>query len=136
MYIYIEMMICCKILVTDGPQQLLILKKKVLSWSLVSMTDILTGLEDLQIDRLTRHLQGMITNLITQVSRIKFLSKSINYGFCYLTQLNEVHMSHFAYACKTEGQNGISRLISALCVNCVISILEYSRLNHLDKYLV
>ena len=24
------------------------------------------------------------------------------------------HMSHFAYACKTEGKNGISRLISEL----------------------
>ena len=33
-------------------------------------------------------------------------------------------------------QNGISRLISALCVNCLISILEYSRLNHLDVHLV
>ena len=45
-------------------------------------------------------------------------------------------MSHFAYACKTEGKNGISRLISALCVNCLISIPEYSRLNHLDVHLV
>ena len=33
-----------------------------------------------------------------------------------------ISMSHFAYACKTEGQNGISRLISTLCVNCLISI--------------
>ena len=33
-------------------------------------------------------------------------------------------------------QNGISCLISALCVNCLISILEYSRLNHLDVHLV
>ena len=31
-------------------------------------------------------------------------------------------MSHFSYTCKTEGENGISRLISALCVNCLISI--------------
>ena len=46
------------------------------------------------------------------------------------------YMSHFAYACKTEGENGISRLISALCVNCLSSIPEYSRLNHLDVYLV
>ena len=45
-------------------------------------------------------------------------------------------MSYFAYACKAEGKNGISRLISALCVNCLISIPEYSRLNHLDVYLV
>ena len=37
-------------------------------------------------------------------------------------------MSYFAYACKTEGKNGISRLISALCVNCLISIPEYSRI--------
>ena len=33
-------------------------------------------------------------------------------------------------------QNGISRLISALCVNCLISIPEYFRLNHLDVHLV
>ena len=38
------------------------------------------------------------------------------------------HMSYFAYACKTEGKNGISRLISALCVNCLNSIPEYSRI--------
>ena len=51
------MMIICKILVTDGPQQLLILKKKVLSWSLVSVIktrDFLTGLVDQQIEGLTR----------------------------------------------------------------------------------
>ena len=46
------------------------------------------------------------------------------------------HMSHLAYGCKTEGKNGISRLISGLCVNCLISIPEYSRLNHLDVHLV
>ena len=46
------------------------------------------------------------------------------------------YMSHFAYACKTEGKNGISRLISALCINCLISIQEYSRLNLLDVHLV
>ena len=40
----------------------------------------------------------------------------------------DINMSHFAYACKTEGKNGISRLISALCVNCLISIPEYSRI--------
>ena len=28
--------------------------------------------------------------------------------------LTNVHMSYFAYACKTEGKNGISRLISEL----------------------
>ena len=37
-------------------------------------------------------------------------------------------MSHFSYACKTEGENGISRLISALCINCMSAILEYSRI--------
>ena len=37
-------------------------------------------------------------------------------------------MSHFSYACKTEGKNGISRLISTLCVNCLSSIPEYSRI--------
>ena len=38
------------------------------------------------------------------------------------------YMSYFAYTCKTEGKNGISRLISALCVNCLNSIPEYSRI--------
>ena len=37
-------------------------------------------------------------------------------------------MSHFSYACKTEGENGISRLISALCINCLSTIREYSRI--------
>ena len=41
---------------------------------------------------------------------------------------DRINMSYFAYACKTEGKNGISRLISALCVNCLISIPEYSRI--------
>ena len=35
-------------------------------------------------------------------------------------------MSHFSYACKTEGENGISRLVYALCVNCLSTIPEYS----------
>ena len=38
------------------------------------------------------------------------------------------YMSHFSYACKTEGENGISHLISALCVNCLSAIPEYSRI--------
>ena len=45
-------------------------------------------------------------------------------------------MSHFAYECKTEGENGISSLICTLCVNCLSTIPEYSRLNHLDVHLV
>ena len=40
----------------------------------------------------------------------------------------ETYMSHFSYACKTEGENGISHLISALCVNCLSAIPEYSRI--------
>ena len=38
-----------------------------------------------------------------------------------------IYMSHFSYACKTEGENGISCLISAVCVNCLSAIPEYSR---------
>ena len=49
--------------------------------------------------------------------------------------VQHLHMSHFSYACKTEGKNGISRLISGLCVNCLSTIPEYSRLNHLDVHL-
>ena len=37
-------------------------------------------------------------------------------------------MSHFSYSCKTEGENGISRLISALCVNCKFTSERYSRI--------
>ena len=58
------------------------------------------------------------------------------YGHRVPVTIGTLHMSHFAYTCKTEGQNGISRLISGLCVNCLISIPEYSRLNHLDVHLV
>ena len=54
---------------------------------------------------------------------------------CFIL-IRTIYMSHFASACKTEGQNGICRLISALCINCLSSISEYSRLNHLDVYLV
>ena len=38
----------------------------------------------------------------------------------------EVYMSHFSYSCKTEWENGISRLISALCVNCKFTSEHYS----------
>ena len=38
------------------------------------------------------------------------------------------YMSYFTYVCKTEGKNGISCLISALCINYLISIPEYSRI--------
>ena len=37
-------------------------------------------------------------------------------------------MSHFSYSCKTEGENGISYLISALCIKCLSAIPEYSRI--------
>ena len=47
--------------------------------------------------------------------------------FC-MSKQSETYISHFAYACKTEGKNGISCLISALCINCLISIPEYSRI--------
>ena len=47
--------------------------------------------------------------------------------FAYLF-IESIDMSYFAYACKTEGKNGISCLISALCVNCLNSIPEYSRI--------
>ena len=55
----------------------------------------------------------------------------------YLSRLHEGHLSasKVQEKCKTtyvslhlRVQNGISRLISALCVNCLISIPEYSRI--------
>ena len=63
----------------------------------------------------------------------KYLIAYLDTNYC--SQWNK-DMSYFAYACKTEGKNGISRLISGLCLNCLSSIPEYSRLNHLDVYLV
>ena len=39
----------------------------------------------------------------------------------------EIYMSHFSYMCKTKGENEISHLISALCVNRLSVIPEYSR---------
>ena len=62
--------------------------------------------------------------------------------FCML-KWSQTYMSHFSYSCKTEGENGISHLISALCVNCKFTSEHYSGifqnywlLNHLDVYLV
>ena len=37
---------------------------------------------------------------------------------------------------KPKDKMEFPRLISTLCVNCLSSIPEYSRLNHLDEYLV
>ena len=45
----------------------------------------------------------------------------------YRHEKKYIYMSHFSYACKTEGENGISRLISALCINCLSAVPEYSR---------
>ena len=66
---------------------------------------------------------------------VALLSGPIVWDFFYYL-FTFLYMSYFAYACKTEGKNGISRLTSALCINCLSSIPEYSRLNHLDVYLV
>ena len=49
-----------------------------------------------------------------------------SFGFAQVTEVR--HMSHFSYACKTEGENGISCLISVLCVNCLSAIPEFSRI--------
>ena len=52
-------------------------------------------------------------------------------GQCDILKINlllENNMCHFSYACKTERENGISRLISTLCVNCLSCIPEYSRI--------
>ena len=55
----------------------------------------------------------------------------------------KLNMSHFSYSCKTKRENGISRLNSALCVNCKFTSEHNSRifqnyllLNHLDVHLV
>ena len=75
-------------------------------------------------------------NLLTSVTSLKNLEMSQHSSDVPMLVNFPIYMSHFAYACKTKGKNGMSHLISALCVNCLISIPEYSRLNHLDVYLV
>ena len=52
-------------------------------------------------------------------------------------------MSHFSYSCKTERENGISHLNSALCINCKFTsecnsgiFQNYLLPNHLDVHLV
>ena len=72
--------------------------------------------------------QTLVQILMEQMEIMMMFPTMMTYG--------EVNMSHFAYMCKTKGKNGISRLMSGLCVNCLISIPEYSRLNHLDVHLV
>ena len=80
-------------------------------------------------------LLNVAENHITAIKQNCF-SVSTILNSLNLSSNHVMHMSHFAYACKTEGENRISCLISALCVNCLSSIPEYSRLNHLDVYLV
>ena len=69
----------------------------------------------------------LIVNMNGVGKKCKFICKDENYLDVKLIHRYK-HMSHFAYACKTEGKNGISHLISALCINCLISIPEYSRI--------
>ena len=92
------------------------LKANLLSWFLFQ-------------DLADSHLQ-----FCTGIQNSLFVSSLVS--MLVIRDLHKMHMSHFAYACKTEGENGISRLISALCLNCLSSISEYSRLNHLHVYLV
>ena len=67
-----------------------------------------------------------ILSMTTRHHKVRIL---FNFFLCHIKGvLVIIYMSHFAYACKTQGKNGISRLISALCVNCLISIPEYSRI--------
>ena len=66
-------------------------------------------------------LLNVAENHITAIKQNCF-SVSTILNSLNLSSNHVVHMSHFAYTCKTEGENGISRLISALCVNCLSSI--------------
>ena len=59
---------------------------------------------------------------------LHFFSSSHLRSSCVINFVIYTYMSHFSYACKTEGENGISRLISTLCVNCLSYIPEYSRI--------
>ena len=112
-------------------------EKKTMYWPRVgwSLIDPLTHLNFLQI----------YTNGPTLISDDIMTSDSYSFFFAIMVDVTgnwrnledaAWFMKIFAYACKTEGKNGISRLISTLCVNCLISIPEYSRLNHLDVHLV
>ena len=64
---------------------------------------------------------------------IKLQTHTFKYKSCHQTRhllytVYIVYMSHFSYACKTKGENRISRSISALCVNCLSAIPEYSKI--------
>ena len=39
-----------------------------------------------------------------------------------------IYMSHYSYSWKIKRQNGISRLLSALCVNCKFTSERNSRI--------
>ena len=74
---------------------------------------------------------GLDTHFAVAMAREKNGFNGVKWGCSHwgvATAMANLHMSHFAYACKTKGKNGISHLISSLCVNCLISILEYSRI--------
>ena len=75
---------------------------------------------------------GIITKNCGGLNFISLLYSLLAVNFCiqksYIILFCNIYMSHFAYACKTKGKNGISCFISALCVNCLISIPEYSRI--------
>ena len=45
-------------------------------------------------------------------------------GSYYSNVTLQIDMSHFAYACKTEGKNGISRLISKLLLTLDSSLWD------------
>ena len=42
------------------------------------------------------------------------------------SKFKQLHMSHFSYMCKTEGENRFSHLISTLCINCKFTPQRYS----------
>ena len=48
----------------------------------------------------------------------------------HVTHVERVERFHYVHnvSLRLRMQNGISRLISTLCVNCLISIPEYSRI--------
>ena len=111
-------------------------KKSQIRWFLYCNEYIVSECVVKSINQLSLLNQGYVNPPQWQLQVITWKAVSTMRVTKSKNEIFEYNMSHFAYACKTEGQNGISRLISGLCVNCLISIPEYSRLNHLDVHLV
>ena len=71
--------------------------------------------------------QNLVPDVVLELEESEMANKRGHVVIAIENPNPDLDMSHFSYVCKTEGENGISHLISALCVNCLSAIPEYSR---------